>query len=94
MQKSRLFNVLIAVALVTVVALTAREALATGYIVSQTNATNGATTIECASLPSRNSIHTEYLKETGTLLIYTEDGPTGVDGGLIYLLSSYRTCSR
>jgi hypothetical protein len=94
MQNSRLFNVLIAIALVIVVALTVREAFATGNIVSQTNATNGAKTLECASLPSHYSIHTEYVKETGTRLTYTEDGPTGIDGGLMSLLSAYRTCSR
>lgn len=94
MFKNRLFNFFVAVALVIVVALTVREAFATGNIVSQTSATAGAQMLECTSLPSRYSIHTELVKETGTRLTYTEDGPTGVDGGLIYLLSSYRTCSR
>jgi hypothetical protein len=94
MLNIRLFNLLIAIALVIVVALTVREVFATGNIVSQTNATNGAMALECASLPSHYSIHTESVKETGTRLTYTEDGPTGIDGGLIYLLSSYRTCSR
>jgi hypothetical protein len=94
MFKNRLFNIFIAIALVIVIALTAREAFATGNIVSQTNAPNRAKALECASLPSHYSIHTEYVKETGTQLTFTEDGPTGVDGGLIYLLSSYRTCSQ
>jgi len=48
---------------------------------------------ECASLPARSSIHTVYVEEIGMLVSYTEDGPTGVDGGLMNLLSAYRTCS-
>ena len=88
MLRNRFFNVLIAIALVIVVALTFREAFATGKIMPQMNAT------ECASLPSCYSIHTEYVKGTGTRLTYTEDGPTGVDGGLIYLLSVSQTCSK
>jgi len=89
MLRNRLFNVLIAIALVTVVALTVREAFATSITTSQTD-----TAIKCDSLPSRHSIHTEYVNGTGMQLTYTEDGPTGIDGGLMYLLSAYRTCSR
>ena len=89
MFKNRLFNVLIAIALVMVIALTVRDALATASITSQTDAV-----VECNSLPSRYSLHTESVKATGTRLTYTDDGPTGVDGGLIYLLSAYRTCAR
>jgi hypothetical protein len=89
MLRNRLFNLLIAIALVIVVALTVREAFATTLITSQP-----AAALECNSLPSHLSIHTEVLKETGTRLTYTEDGPTGVDGGLIQLLANYRTCSR
>jgi len=89
MFKHRLFNILIAVALVMLVVLTAREAFATSSIASQTDAA-----IDCSSLPSRYSIHSENLRDTGTRLIFTEDGPTGVDGGLQELMSAYRTCSR
>jgi hypothetical protein len=89
MFRNRLFNILIAIALVMVVALTIREAFATASITAQTD-----TSIKCNSLPSRYSIHTEVVKETGLPLTYTEDGPTGVDGGAIDLLSEYRTCSR
>jgi hypothetical protein len=94
MQKSRLFNVLIAIVLVTVIALTVREAFATSNIMAHKDAVQRTKTSECGSLPSRYSIHTESVKETGTRLTYTEDGPTGVDGGLMYLLSAYRTCSQ
>jgi hypothetical protein len=94
MSTNRLFNVLIAIVLVMVVVLTVREAAARAALVSQTDSMKGANALECASLPSRCSIRTEYMKTTGTRLTYTKDGPTGVDGGLIYLLSAYRTCSR
>ena len=89
MLRHRLFNSLIAIALVLVTAFTVREAVATTIISSQS-----ASVIECASLPSRYSIHTETMNTTGTRLISTEEGPTGVDGGLMYLLSAYRTCAR
>ena len=89
MLKNRLFNVVIAIALVMVVALTVREAFATTILRSQPNIA-----MECASLPSRSSIHTEYVEETGMRVSYTEAGPTGVDGGLKDLMSAYRTCSR
>jgi hypothetical protein len=87
--KRHLFNGLIAIALVILVALTVREAFATTVIVSSPD-----TGIACNSLPSHLSLHTEVAKEAGARWTYTEDGPTGVDGGLIQLLSSYRTCSR
>lgn len=89
MLKNRLFNLLIAIALFIVVALTVGEALATTIITSQPDAVP-----ECNRLPSRLSIHTEIVKETGMRFTYTEDGPTGLDGGLMDLLSKYRTCSR
>jgi len=94
MPRNRLFNLMIAILLITVVALTVREAFATSMIVSGTDAKKGAKTLECASLPSRYSLRTEYVKEERTWIFRTEDGPAGVDGGLIDLMSNYRTCSR
>ena len=93
MFKNRLVNVLIAMAFVIAVTLTIQEVFATANIVSQGNSTKGTKVSECASLPSRYSIRTEIVEETGTRLVYTEEGPAGVDGGLIYLYSKYRTCS-
>jgi hypothetical protein len=89
MRNNHLFNLLIAIALVILIALTVREAFATSITTAQMNAA-----VKCDSLPSRYSIHTVEVKETGTRVSHTEDGPTGVEGGLMYLLSSYRTCSR
>ena len=91
MFRNRAFNLFVAIALVAVLALTAREAFATAGVISQANTT---TRSSCASLPSRYSVHTEYRKDTGMQLMYTEDGPAGVDGGLMYLMSAYRACSR
>ena len=89
MFKNRLFNVLIAIALVITLAFTVREAFATAILSS-----DGNTVAPCDSLPSRSSIYTDYVKEAGMWIVRTENGPTGVDGGLIDLLSNYRTCSR
>ena len=94
MFKNRLFNLLIASALAIVVAFTVQAAFAKANMMHQGNSTEGTKLSECASLPSRYSLHTEIVEETGTRLAYTEDGPAGVDGGLINLLSNYRTCSR
>lgn len=89
MFKNRLFNLLIAIALVITLAFTVREAFAITILRSEAK-----TVATCASLPSRYSLHTEYVEEAGVWIIRTEDGPTGVDGGLVDLLSAYRTCSR
>jgi len=89
MFRNRLFNVLIAIALVVVITLTVREAFATADITSQTEVS-----IKCNSLPSRFSIHMVEVNQSGTRVTYTEDGPTGVDGGLKELFTAFRTCSR
>lgn len=94
MAKNRFFNIFITIALVIVVALTVREASATTDIILGADSTKGTTTTKCVSLPSRYSLRTEYVKEADMWIFRTEDGPTGVDGGLIDLMSNYRTCSR
>jgi hypothetical protein len=94
MYKKRLFNILVALAMVITVVFTVQEAIAKSNSLSQGRAIRGAKAIECASLPSHYSLHTEVVEETGTWLPHTEDGPTGIDGGLINLLSNYRTCSK
>lgn len=90
MYSQRLFYIVVAIALAVLIGLTVREAAATAAVLSRTDSAG----VACDSLPSRYSIHTEYVKETGTWMTYSEDGPTGIDGGLIYLLSAYRTCSQ
>jgi hypothetical protein len=93
MFKKRLFHLFIVIAVVIVAAFVVREALAEANVMSQNEATLSAGS-ECASLPSRYSVHSEVVEETGTRLPATEDGPTGLDGGLMNLMSSYRTCSK
>ena len=92
-------TVILSIMLVFILMLIVREAVAIRVTTLSTNAANQSAfkrkeTLDCFSLPSRYSIHTGSVKTIGTLLTYTEDGPTGIDGGLIYLLSSYRTCLR
>jgi len=93
MLNNRLFNVFIIVALVALIGLTVREASATSAVIDHESSASQSSR-ECARLPARSSIHTVYVKGMGSWLPYTEDGPTGVDGGLIHLLSNYRTCSQ
>jgi hypothetical protein len=93
MIRNRLFNILIAIVLVITIALTAREAFATADVMSGRHAENpGAST--CATLPLQMAIHTEYVSKRGMWITYTNQGPAGVDGGLMDLLPTYRTCSR
>ena len=87
MLKHPLPDLLIAIALVVAIAFTVREALATSIVTSRRDAT-----ILCESLPSRYSIHA--VDEAGMRVISSEDGPTGMDGGLKELYTAYRTCSR
>ena len=89
MFKNRFFNVLIAIVLVLTLGFTVREAFATSSLKSEESAI-----IECKDLPSRDSIHTEYVSEANVWSLRTENSPTGVDGGLIDLLSNYRACSK
>ena len=90
MYTQRLFNLFVVIALVVIVALTVREAAATSFVIADAGSQNS----ECASLPSRSSIRTEYDEETGSWRTYSEAGPTGVDGGVIHLMSAYRACSK
>ena len=89
MLTNRLLLLLMAIAVVVLSAFTIREAVAVTLIGSESG-----NPLKCDSLPSRHSISTEYDEEAGMWIIRTEDGPTGIDGGLETLLSAYRTCSR
>lgn len=94
MSTHRLFQLMIALGLVLAVVLTVREALATTDVVSRVNTNHESAIGACAIRPSHPSIQTEYMSEKGMWVTYTSQGPTGVDGGLMALLSSYPTCSR
>jgi hypothetical protein len=90
MFSHRLFNIIVVIALLVVAGLTVREAAATTNVISQASS---ARTV-CTSMPPSSSIHTEYLPERGVWVTYSESGPTGVDGGLIQILSDLRACSQ
>jgi hypothetical protein len=89
MNYYRLFNLFIALALLAAIVLTVQEAAATANVLSG----NGNAS-RCANLPARHSIHNEYDSHRGAWVIVSEDGPTGLDGGLVQLLSDYRTCAK
>ena len=92
MLTNRLFNFFVVVILVALMGLTAWEVSATAAVVSQENSSATA----CASLPSRFFHSYRVCGGRGApWMAYTEEeGPTGVDGGLIYLLSKNRECGR
>jgi hypothetical protein len=93
MKSHILFNLIIVAILLVVVGLTIREAAATTTVISQAAATSPSSAA-CASLPSRYSFRSEYVQAMGSWVIVTEEGPTGLDGGLIQLLSDYRNCTK
>ncbi len=94
MSRNLLFNLLTAAALVIVAGLTAREALATSNAVSRANPANEIRDSACATLPSQLSVHTEFVSEKGLWVTYTGQGPSGLDGGPMSLLTAHPTCSR
>jgi len=94
MSKNRLFNVLVAGVLAIILALTVQNAFATAGVVSRSDSGYGAKTSACDNLPSLYSVHAKYLPDLDGWVSYTEDGPTGVEGGLIYLHSISRACSQ
>jgi len=100
MSVNRLFAVLIAVVLVVLVAITAREAMATSLLVSQAHhimpkglETTLASPICMSNGQSISSVRSIYVKELNGWFPRTSKGYTGVDGGLIELLSGARTCT-
>lgn len=94
MFTNRVFNLLIVIALVVLVGITVREASATSAVITADQSHGDpAKAEECASLPARSSIHSEYVEKRGIWMTYTKDGPTGLDGGLIHLLSDSQVCS-
>jgi len=97
MKKYRLFNIFVIAALALMVALTIQGALQT------TKVAMAAGTLGQANLPTgaplcnfpaaeRSTIHRVFVEQMDTWVTYTESGPTGVDGGLIHLLSESGVC--
>jgi hypothetical protein len=94
MSKKHLFHLLVALALLIVATFAVRDAVAGTNRRPQRDASGADVAVACSHLPSQYSIHTEIVKATGTRVIVTEDGPTGLDGGFMGLMTAYRTCSR
>jgi len=93
MFKNRLFNVLAMAALVMLAVLTIQQALDTTKVVS---AADTPADISLCEVPvvDRSSIRSVYEEKIGMWVSRTDSGPTGVDGGLLHLLSDYRICSQ
>ena len=97
MFKHRSFVMLVVASLVVMSALLVTQALAVAQVAKTTQS-------QYADVPSSvgpscplsaadlHSIHSVYVKGTGLWFPYSSQGPTGVDGGLIELLS--HACSR
>ena len=99
MNKNRLSNLMVVVALAVMAALTISQVAATNRVVSAASGSGASVSIppaEQCSAPDvdRSSIHSVYVKELGRWMTYTDQGPTGVDGGLIQLFSDSQSCSR
>ena len=91
MLKSRLFNVFIGVALMVVIVLTISQAVETTRVVLA--ASSSPDTSGCFSGMDRLSLISVYVEEASGWFSYTNKGPTGVNGGLIDLLSNSRVCT-
>jgi hypothetical protein len=92
MATNRLFNGLIAVALVLVVSLTIWQSVETTKVVSAAGQQNEPARTACFSEIERLSLEAVFVEGVGWAS-YTNQGPTGVDGGLLELLSNSRSCS-
>jgi hypothetical protein len=89
MSGNRLFNVFVIAALVALIALTASQAIATAKVVA--SASNEASCVAAAHRPSvtaaySNESHARYTRINGIV--------TGLEGGLIELLSGQRICDQ
>lgn len=99
MKKNRFLNIFLIAALTLMVALTIQGAVATAQValaagnVDQGNAPAAAPLCDFPAV-ERQTIHRVYVEQMDTWITYTDRGPTGVDGGLIELLSGSRDCSQ
>ncbi len=91
MLKNRLFNVVIGVALMVVIVLTISQAVETIKVVSA--ASGSPDTSGCFSAMDRLSVTSGYVEDAGSWFPRTNKGLTGVDGGLIDLLSNSHGCT-
>ena len=90
MLKNRLFNAFIIVALAVTVVLTISQAVETTKVISA--ASGSSDEAYCFSGMNRLSLTSVYMKEINGWFPRTNKGPTGIDGGLLNLLSNYHAC--
>ena len=97
MIKNRLFNVFLIVVLIFMALFTIYGSVETNKVALAAEQSNvpfhwfdGGKCIW--SELDRAAIRSVYLEDVGISLPRTDSGYTGYDGGLIYLLSEYRTC--
>jgi hypothetical protein len=99
MSKNRLFSIMVVAVLILVTVLTFQQSFETSKVVLASGITDhfqvSPSGVVCDyPLVSRTSIQRVYVPQMNTSVTYTASGPTGVDGGLIHLLSDYRLCSK
>jgi hypothetical protein len=100
MKKNRFFNLIVIVSLAVMAVLTISQMTAANRLVSAASNDRAESSEPVAEEPCAASttalpfIHMVYVERTGTWVPYTQDGPAGVDGGLIQLLNDRRTCSQ
>jgi hypothetical protein len=101
MNKNRWFNWVIGAVLIGLAVLTVYQFVATVKVVSAnakqaeiiagTNPTQSYPMMDCPFTQEQiRSIHPVYIPEIGHNIPFTEDGPTGVEGGL-YMLRYCKT---
>ena len=93
MIKNRLFNVFVIAALTLMISLAVQGAIETRRVAARSADHLSGRAICDLPLAERTSVQRVYVEQMETWLTYTDDGPTGVDGGLIHLLSNARNCS-
>jgi hypothetical protein len=99
MKKNRLFTVFMITALALMTAFTIQSTVATirvAYASGASNQANPLAAVPLCEFPAveRVSIHRVYIEQMKSWVTYTDGGPSGVDGGLIELLSGSQDCSK
>jgi hypothetical protein len=97
MYGTRLFNILVVVALVVVAVLTIQQAAGVAQVTSAaSNPVLAASSIQdhtapagaqCLQASAHRTVTAVYVKQMNQWLPHTDEGFTGVDGGLIYMSS-------
>jgi hypothetical protein len=95
MNKNHIFNIFVIATLTLMIALTIQGAIETNKVAMAAGAADQTLTAPICNKPpvAQSSIRRVYVQQIDSWLTYTDGGPTGVDGGLIELLSNARLCS-